>query len=139
MGHHTKIWTSWASVSLLSHHFQWKKKKANIDIIIQCFVQERQVSISPQLPGASGAVVKAQSGIWAVWAHFCHRLPVPHSPKDATVLSSALGCVPEKKRCSPIALPFFKFWLLLPFRLLIPRDRGCTLPNICAALPRPPR
>lgn len=28
MGHHTKIWTNLALVSLLSHHFQWKKKKS---------------------------------------------------------------------------------------------------------------
>ena len=40
MGHSTKTWTSLASFSLLSHHFQRKKRKASIDIIIQWFVQE---------------------------------------------------------------------------------------------------
>lgn len=80
-----------------------EKKKASINIIIPFILDQTTVSILPQLPGAS-TVIKAQSGIWAVWTHFCHSLPAPYNPKHATILCGALRYVPEKKK-DAVAVP----------------------------------
>lgn len=134
MGCNTKTWTSLASFSLLSHRFQWKKTKYRYCHTVVC--PRMKGLYFTQSPGVISAVAKAPPGIWAVWTRFWTRIAWTNvSPTtQRTQLSCGALLVTSLKKRRSVALLFFRFWLVLFFRLLTTHDRGFIFTNICAAL-----
>lgn len=135
MGCNTKTWTGLASFSLLSHHLQWKESKYQYYGTVVCPRMKGQYFT--QSRGAISAVVKAPPGIWAVWTHTAWTNVCPTT--QSTQLSCGVLWVALLKKRRSVASLFFRFWLVLFFRLLTAQDRGFIFTNICAALPWPPQ